>query len=111
MTIKVFRLCSLMVCVVMLLALVPAGLVSADAEDFYGPELLENAGFEAYSANTMPSGNTWRPYYSWETAFIEAVSKADYPDYVYEGNNLPEEFTCPLCGHGADDFEPIYENA
>ena len=30
---------------------------------------------------------------------------------VYEGSNLPEEFTCPLCGHGADDFEPIYENA
>ena len=32
-------------------------------------------------------------------------------NYVYEGNNLPEDFTCPLCGHGADDFEPIYENA
>ena len=32
-------------------------------------------------------------------------------NYVYEGSNLPEEFTCPLCGHGADDFEPIYENA
>ena len=31
-------------------------------------------------------------------------------NYVYEGSNLPEEFTCPLCGHGADDFEPIYEN-
>ena len=32
-------------------------------------------------------------------------------NYVYEGSNLPEAFTCPLCGHGADDFEPIYENA
>ena len=30
-------------------------------------------------------------------------------NYVYEGSNLPEEFTCPLCGHGADDFEPIFQ--
>lgn len=30
-------------------------------------------------------------------------------DYIYEGSDLPAEFTCPLCGHGADDFEPIYE--
>ncbi len=30
--------------------------------------------------------------------------------YVYEGSELPAEFTCPLCGHGADDFEPIYED-
>lgn len=30
-------------------------------------------------------------------------------NYVYEGSKLPEEFLCPLCGHGAEDFEPIYE--
>ena len=29
--------------------------------------------------------------------------------YVYEGSELPEDFICPLCGHGTDDFEPIYE--
>lgn len=29
--------------------------------------------------------------------------------YVYEGSELPEDFTCPLCGHGPEDFEPIYE--
>lgn len=29
-------------------------------------------------------------------------------NYVYEGSELPPEFTCPLCGHGEDDFEPIY---
>ena len=28
--------------------------------------------------------------------------------YVYEGSELPAEYTCPLCGHGAEDFEPIY---
>lgn len=27
--------------------------------------------------------------------------------YVYEGDPLPEDFICPLCKHGAEDFEPI----
>ncbi len=27
--------------------------------------------------------------------------------YVYEGEELPEDFICPLCKHGADDFEKI----
>ncbi len=27
--------------------------------------------------------------------------------YVYEGDTLPEDIICPLCKHGAADFEPI----
>lgn len=27
--------------------------------------------------------------------------------YIYEGDTLPEDFICPLCKHGAADFEPI----
>ena len=27
--------------------------------------------------------------------------------YVYEGESLPEDFICPLCKHGASDFEEI----
>lgn len=27
--------------------------------------------------------------------------------YVYEGETLPEDFVCPICKHGADDFEKI----
>ncbi len=27
--------------------------------------------------------------------------------YVYEGEELPPDFICPLCKHGAEDFEPI----
>lgn len=27
--------------------------------------------------------------------------------YVYEGEELPEDYICPLCKHGAIDFEPI----
>jgi len=30
--------------------------------------------------------------------------------YVYEGSELPKDYECPLCGHPADDFEPIYES-
>jgi len=27
--------------------------------------------------------------------------------YIHEGEELPEDFICPLCKHGAADFEPI----
>lgn len=27
--------------------------------------------------------------------------------YVHEGDSLPEDFVCPICKHGAIDFEPI----
>ncbi|MCQ2476315.1 MAG: flavin reductase [Clostridia bacterium] len=29
--------------------------------------------------------------------------------YVYDGKDLPKDFICPLCGHDASDFEPIYK--
>ncbi|MCR5421113.1 MAG: flavin reductase [Lachnospiraceae bacterium] len=28
--------------------------------------------------------------------------------YVYEGSELPKDYSCPICGHGPDDFEPVY---
>jgi len=31
--------------------------------------------------------------------------------YVYEGDELPEDFVCPLCKHGAQDFEPLGQSA
>ncbi len=27
--------------------------------------------------------------------------------YVFEGDALPDGFTCPLCGRGAEDFSPV----
>ena len=27
--------------------------------------------------------------------------------YIYEGDELPDDIVCPLCKHGATDFEPI----
>ena len=29
--------------------------------------------------------------------------------YEYSGAELPANFECPICGHPADDFEPIFE--
>ena len=27
--------------------------------------------------------------------------------YIHEGENLPDDFICPICGHGASDFEAL----
>ena len=27
--------------------------------------------------------------------------------YIHEGDELPEDFICPICKHGAEDFEKI----
>ncbi len=29
--------------------------------------------------------------------------------YIYEGAELPADFVCPICKHGAEDFEPVRE--
>lgn len=28
--------------------------------------------------------------------------------YVYEGEELPDDFICPICKHGAGDFSPLF---
>ncbi|MBO5551045.1 MAG: flavin reductase [Lachnospiraceae bacterium] len=28
--------------------------------------------------------------------------------YIYEGSELPADYLCPVCGHPAEDFEPVY---
>ena len=28
--------------------------------------------------------------------------------YIYEGEQIPDSFICPICKHGAEDFEPVY---
>ena len=30
--------------------------------------------------------------------------------YEYMESELPADFICPICGHPAEDFEPIYAN-
>ena len=31
--------------------------------------------------------------------------------YFHEGSELPDDFTCPLCNHGKEDFEHVVPNA
>ena len=30
--------------------------------------------------------------------------------YVYEGYELPEDFTCPVCGYPASEFEEVEDD-
>ena len=29
--------------------------------------------------------------------------------YIYEGDELPEDYVCPLCGVGPEEFEKVKE--
>ena len=29
--------------------------------------------------------------------------------YIYEGEELPPDFVCPICGAGVEDFEEVTE--
>ena len=37
--------------------------------------------------------------------------KCNVCGYVYEGETLPEDYLCPLCKHGAEDFTYFEEPA
>lgn len=56
-----------------------------------------SASYEYYQKNIKPA-----PKKSVKKGFICKVC-----GYIYEGDNLPEDFICPLCKHPASDFEPI----
>ena len=52
-----------------------------------------------YFANTKPKPQP--------TNEIKAGWVCKICGYVYEGEVLPPDFICPLCKHGAEDFEPL----
>lgn len=76
---------------------------------------------EVEDAHTLSSAEPLT--YAWYQQFIKPHTAAPAPqpekkivgwrckicNYVYEGAELPADYTCPLCGHPAEDFEPIYE--
>ncbi len=57
----------------------------------------ESATYEYYHKNIKKS-----PVGETKKGFVCRVC-----GYVYEGDTLPEEFVCPICKHGAEDFEPV----
>ncbi len=58
---------------------------------------VETMTYTYYQQNVKPRPNTEK-----KKGWVCKVC-----GYVYEGENLPEDFVCPLCKHGASDFEPI----
>ena len=57
----------------------------------------ESMTYAYYHANVKP-----KPQTEGKKGYVCTVC-----GYVYEGDPLPEDFVCPLCKHGAQDFEPI----
>ena len=57
----------------------------------------ETMTYTHYQKNVKP-----RPQTEGKKGFVCKVC-----GYIYEGDELPEDFICPLCKHGAADFEPI----
>ena len=41
-----------------------------------------------------------------QAAEIAGVARQSYAKWE-QGDTLPDDFICPLCKHGAADFEPI----
>jgi len=67
---------------------------------------------ETKKLNTLPSMT-----YSYYHANVKPKKKAEEKPkrgyvcricgYFHEGDELPEDFICPICKHGAADFEPV----
>ncbi len=57
----------------------------------------ETMTYTYYQKNVKP-----RPQTEGKKGFVCTVC-----GYVYEGDELPDDFICPLCKHGVADFEPI----
>ena len=58
---------------------------------------VETMTYNYYQANVKPKPNVEK-----KKGYVCKVC-----GYVYEGDTLPEDFICPLCKHGASDFEEI----
>lgn len=52
--------------------------------------------YDYYHKNVKPKKNTKK------TGYVCKIC-----GYVHEGDSLPEDFVCPICKHGAIDFEKI----
>ncbi len=57
----------------------------------------ETMTYTYYQNNVKPKPNT-----EGKKGFVCKIC-----GYIYEGDVLPDDFICPLCKHGAADFEPI----
>lgn len=58
---------------------------------------VETMTYNYYQSNVKPKPDT-----EGKKGYVCVVC-----GYIYEGDELPDDFVCPLCKHGVADFEPI----
>ena len=69
----------------------------ADVTDARVLSQEKSATYDYYQSNIKP-----RPEKSEKKGY-----RCKICGYIYEGDELPEDFVCPICKHGAADFEKI----
>ena len=67
-----------------------------DVTDAMSLSDAQSMTYAYYHANVKPKANTKKKGYVCKIC-----------GYVYENEPLPDDFICPICKHGADDFEKI----
>ncbi|MDE5671054.1 MAG: flavin reductase [Eubacterium sp.] len=60
---------------------------------------IPSATYAYYHSHIKPKPN--------EKKTSKTVWRCKVCGYIYEGKELPEDFTCPICKHPASDFEKI----
>ena len=71
----------------------------ADVEEDVVLNELETMTYSYYQANVKPK------IQSKKVCYVCRIC-----GYVYDSDNLPEDFICPLCKHGSVDFERVEKN-
>ena len=69
----------------------------ADVTDAEMVSGLESVTYSYYQDNIKPK----------KTTTDKKGYRCKICGYIYEGEPLPEDFICPICKHGAEDFEKI----
>ena len=70
----------------------------AEVEDAKKLSDEESMTYDYYHKNVKPRPNAKSEVKGWRCKIC---------GYVYEGDELPTDFICPTCKHGAEDFERI----
>lgn len=60
---------------------------------------IPSATYEYYHSSIKP--------HQTQSKTNKVIWKCKICGYIYEGENLPENFICPLCKHPASDFEKV----
>lgn len=73
-----------------------------EVEDMKVLDDTPSATYAYYHQHIKP-----KPQVTADEATGKTVWRCTVCNYIYEGEELPEDFICPLCNHPASDFEKI----